>query len=144
MTQFSKDYQPKKKKPRGKHASTLIKEALEAKGKTEADFWNNMIETAMFGGVHGDGDSVIKKEIAARLAPMHRQTYEPVVIDNFPKDGTKPEQARAILSAVSNGEIPIDVANSMMNILDATSSIEEKEELRLKVDELEVLLNKLQ
>jgi len=135
---FEKGNQAAKKK--GKHKRTLIIDALKASGKTEEDFFEAMVEKALFGGSDGDGDGQMMREVAARLYPVSKSTL-PTYDFKFPDDGTMLEKADAIINAVGQGQLPIDAAKSFMDLIESRASIEEKEELADRVNRLEEMLN---
>jgi len=140
---FSSEHQPSQEnRVRGRNKRTLFIEALKKEGKDEEGFYRLCIEVAM--GRHescdGKPDNQMLKEVLSRLAPMDKQTL-PIYDFEFPADGTKLEKAEAIVDAVGSGDLPVDAAKLMMDLLESAASIEEKEELAERVQKLEELLD---
>lgn len=148
MTEFSSDYQPKKRK-RGPNKRTLFIDALKKKATSEEAFYEFCVDVAMGTHsykddsnefVHGKPDNQMLKEILARLSPLNKQTL-PTYDFEFPSNGTKVQKAESIVNAIGEGILPIDAAKLMMDLLESAASIEEKEELSERVNKLEELLN---
>lgn len=138
MPQFDQKNQPKKRKGRGKSKVTHIITALKNNSSSEQDFWDKLVNKALFGGVDGDGDSVAQKEIANRLMPMTKQTL-PIFDFNISDKQTKLEKADAIIDAIGQGAIPADVGKIFMDIIKDASTIEELEDHAARIEELEKL-----
>lgn len=138
MAKFNKENQPKKRKPRGKSKVTHIITALKNNSSSEQDFWDKLVQKALFGGNDGDGDAVAQREIANRLMPMTKQTL-PIFDFSIADKKTKLEKADAIIDAIGAGAIPVDVGKIFMDIIKDASAIEELEELAVRLEKLEKL-----
>lgn len=126
---------------RGPAKKTKIINALKAISKTEDDFWQAVVQKAMYGGKDGDGEAVIMNEVQKRLYPVPKATM-PLIDVDVPKDATNLERADAIIKEVAEGGIPIDIGKMFLDMLDARSSVEERQELQDRVAMLEETIEK--
>lgn len=127
---FTSDYQPGNKG--AKHKRTKIIEALKRQGKTEEDFYDVLVETAM------GGDNMLMKEILVRMYQPYKATVEPVEFDF--DDASPAAQVRSIMRAASNGEIAPDIALIFANAVKAGMDIEANTELKERIEKLEALI----
>ena len=119
--QFSDTNRPR---PRGKAKRTMIIDALKANKKTEAEFWEAVVQKALFGGNDGDGDPQMMALVSKKLFPDSKATYEEYHIEL--KDGDKRiDRAEAIMQAAMSGMLPIDVAERFLNGLADVAKVEE-------------------
>ena len=132
---FSKDNQPK---PRGKAKRTMILDALKRSGKTEAEFWDAVLQKAMHGGNDADGDTPMMVLVAKKLFPDTKPTYETYEVEL--KGGeTRLDRAEAILSAATIGLLPVDVAEKLIRIHADVAKIEEVDDLEARLTAVEAL-----
>ena len=130
-TKFSKDYQPKERKARGKAERTKLLEAFKREGKTEEGFYQEMVKMAFDGE-----DNFARAEVFKRLYPIAKPTLPPCEF-NFNPNGTPADKANDILSAISNGELPADVGLALITSMASVMKIEEVTELEERIKALE-------
>ena len=118
---FSKDRQPK---PRGPAKRTMIIEALKAQNKTEQQFWEAVVQKALFGGSDGDGDAQMMALVSKKLFPDSRATYEEYTIELKP-GGSRLQWAEAVMQSAMSGSMPIDVAERFLSSLADVAKVEE-------------------
>lgn len=128
---FSSDYQPDHSK-RSKQKRVMIIEALKRAGKTEEDFYDALVGSAIA------GDSQLMKEVLVRMHQPYKPTAEPV---EFAFDTTSPgSQVRSIMAAAARGDIPPDIALMFANAVKAGIEIEANTELKERIEKLEALI----
>ena len=132
MPKFSAKNQPK---GRGKSERTKILEALKRNGKTESGFYDTLIERAL-----DPDDTFALREVLNRFSPL-KKSVMPDVEFNFNAKGTPVEQVSQLLDAVSNGDIPPDVASMLINSIKGAIEIEVNTELKGRIEKLEDMLN---
>lgn len=132
-TTFSSDYQPANKK--GKSERTKILEALKRKGETEDGFYDLLVERAL-----DPEDTFALREVLSRFSPT-KKAVMPELDFKFDKDGTPVDQVSQILDAVSNGEVPPDVASMLIASVKAAVDIEVNTEIKARIEKLESLMN---
>jgi hypothetical protein len=121
-TQFSKDRQPTKR--RGKDHRTKILDAIKKKcDLNEAAFYQEVADRAIKGK-----DVVLMKELLMRVSPVSRPVSPEVRFD-FPENGTPVEQVDAIMKAVSLGQVPADVGQTLVNMIRSKLDVLEISEL---------------
>ncbi len=84
--------------------------------------------------------STILNEFMKRTFPPLKPTGEAVKF-NFPLDGTATERTASVLKAVSDGEIPVDVGQTIIGIIKDSVIIEEGTDLKERIAKLEALIN---
>lgn len=80
------------------------------------------------------GDTSAAKLLLERVVPALRSTAKPVQIET---SGTLSQQARDIVKAATDGHIAPDVAADLVRAIGSVVSIEEGDELRRRLLELE-------
>ncbi|AMM14231.1 hypothetical protein AX768_09125 [Burkholderia sp. PAMC 28687] len=121
-TQFSKDRQPTKR--RGKDTRTKILDAIKKETKlTEDLFYREVSKRAIT-----NNDVVMMKELLMRVAPVSKPVAPDVRFD-FPESGSPVEQVDAIMKAVSEGKVPADVGQMLVNMIRAKLDVLEISEL---------------
>lgn len=129
-TQFSKDRQPARR--RGKDVKTKMLEAIKKEtGQSEAAFYQSIAKKAIT-----NGDVVLMKELLMRVAPVAKPVAPDVRFD-FPEDGSPVQQVDAIMKAVSEGKVPADVAQMLVNMIRAKLDVLEISELADRLDAIE-------
>ena len=135
---FTKENRPK---PRGKAKRTMIIDALKANNKTEEEFWQAVVQKALFGGNDGDGDPQMMALISKKLFPDSKATYEEYTIEL--KDGeNRLDRAEAVLRAAMAGLLPIDVAERFLNSLADVAKIEEVDSILERLTKIEEMMIK--
>lgn len=139
MAKFSKDNQPAaEKKKRGKDQRTVMLDALRRNAFTEEQFWNKVITIAMAEGESLNQRAMIQ-EVLSRLSPIPRAvapTYE-FEWDNAASPADKIDR---LVEAVSDGEIPADIANMLASTIKAGMDVREVTELAERLAVLEKLI----
>lgn len=102
---------------------------------TEDDFMDSLLGLAL------DQGGVFMTELLKRYNPVPKQTFEPVVIEGWPKDGTAAEKANVVLDHLADGNIPADLASMMIESISKSLGIEEVTELAKRLEALEKLIN---
>jgi len=133
---FDKDNQPENRAPRGKSFKTMVLEALKTQGMTEQDFIEKLVERALVDG------GVYLSELLKRYSPIPKQAHDPIVIENWPKNGTPSEKADAVLQSMSEGVIPPDLGALFIESISKSLGIEEITELAKRLEAIEKLLEK--
>lgn len=133
-TQFSSENQPKQRKARGKSQRTLMLEALKEAGTNEQDFYLKMVERSL--NNEDPNSAMLMKEVFSRLYPAAKLTY-PIYTFKMSKDMKPSEKVEALEQAVSNGELPADVANAIVGIIKDGMAIAKVTDLEEKIAQLE-------
>lgn len=136
--QFSIDYQPEKRKGRGPGWRTLIIRELEKRGESEETFISYAIGRAIDKDDKQSG--LLLKELITRLAPIHKASAEPVKFD-YPEDGTDTEKIDAIIKATSDGEIPPDLAKTIVDMIATRLDVLDRTELIKRLEKIEQALS---
>lgn len=141
MAKFSKDNQPDAaKKKRGKDQRTLMIEALARNSFTEEQFWNKVILTAMAEGESLNQRAMIQ-EVLMRLAPIPK-AVAPTYEFDWDNKASSADKIDRLVQAVSDGEIPADIANMLASTIKAGMEVREITELAERLDALEALIAK--
>lgn len=135
MSKFTTENQPKNRKGRGKSERTKFLDALKAKGHTEEQFYERLIEQAM-----DDGSPIAISEILKRVSPIPKQVAPAIEFD-LDKDAKPHQKAEQILDAISTGQIPPDIGSTLISSIKAFVDIEEFTELKRRIEKLEAVLN---
>lgn len=139
MAKFSKDNQPDAaKKKRGKDQRTLMIEALARNSFTEEQFWNKVILTAMAEGESLNQRAMIQ-EVLMRLAPIPK-AVAPTYEFDWDNSATSADKIDRLVQAVSDGEIPADIANMLASTIKAGMEVREITELAERLAALETLI----
>lgn len=131
---FSSENQPANRKS-GPNIKAKIIAALGRRGMTEDEFMDKLLDLAL------DQGGVFMTELLKRYNPIPKQTFEPVVIDNWPKDGTAAEKANVVLDHLADGNIPADLASMMIESISKSLGIAEVTELARRLEAIEKLLD---
>ena len=142
-TSFGGDNQPTNK--RGKAKKTLLLESIqryldeqdiEVRDREHAEelFTDKFVELAYTGAAIGE--NTLFNEMVKRLHPAFKPTNEAVVFE-FPESGTPLEKFNAIMTAVSNGDIPPDIGATLANVINTGVNIQDVTELKAKIEEIE-------
>ena len=138
-TSFTKETQPKSRRPRGQSERTKILEAMKRAGQTEESFYDLLVERAT-----NEDDNFAFKELLARLSPIPK-SVSPLVEFDFPKEAKPHIQSAYVLEAVSNGTIPSDIGamfiHSIKTNLDVSERIELKERTEKSNNEFDTIFN---
>lgn len=134
MVQFTSDYQPEKKGQNGGWFKKKIIDGLKRRAMTEDQFVDLLIDKAIKDG------GIFLTELLKRYSPHHKPTLEPVVIDNWPKDGTSAQKSEAVIDAMAEGVIPFDLGVAMMEAISKSLGINETTDFMERVIRLEKLL----
>lgn len=79
------------------------------------------------------------KEIFLRISPVQKALAPPVEF-KYNKSSTPVEQIEDVISAVSSGELPIDVASQVVAMIKVGLDVKELTELAERLDKLEAAL----
>ena len=132
MAKFTSENQPEKKG--NQWFRTKLIDGLKRRAMSEDQFIDLLIDKAV-----NDG-GVFLTELMKRYSPPHKPTLEPVVIDNWPKDGTAAQKSEAVLDAMAEGVIPFDLGVAMMEAISKSLGINETTDFMERVIRLEKLL----
>jgi len=135
MATSSTSFKSGQNNKRGKSERTKILDALEKQGKTEEGFYEMLVTRAL-----DPEDSFALREVLNRFSPL-KKSVMPDVEFNFNARGTPVQQVSQLLDAVSNGEIPPDVASMLINSIKGAIEIEVNTELKVRIEKLEEMLN---
>lgn len=116
---------------RPKSETTELRRQLSAHGAEVAEV---VVRLAL------DGDMTAARLVLERLAPALKPTAESVTVD-IGQDATPADAGRAIVAAAASGQMPADVAATLMRVLGDLSKLIEAGELQGRVERLEELLN---
>lgn len=136
-------------KPRGKSRKNVVLEALKAKGvlglranstneKAEAAFFGEIVNVAL--KVEDNNRGMCLKLLADKGWASVKPSSELVTFD-FDKDAAPHIQAAQVMGAVSQGQIPPDIAYTFVQSIKAMIDIEEHTELKERIKRLEEILN---
>lgn len=131
---FDSENQPVNRAPRGKSFRTMVIAALKTQGMDEQEFIERLVERALADG------GVYLSELLKRYSPIPKQTHDPIVIENWPKDGTPSQKADAVLQSMSDGLIPPDLGAIFIESISKSLGIEEVTELAKRLEAIEKLL----
>ena len=131
---FNSENQPANRAPRGKSFKTMVIDALKTQGMSEQEFIERLVERALADG------GVYLSELLKRYSPIPKQVHDPIVIENWPKDGTPTEKANAVLQSMSEGVIPPDLGALFIESISKSLGIEEITELAKRLEAIEKLL----
>lgn len=149
-TSFSKDNPPPKNRPpRGKGRRTKLLDALKSQGKTEDQFYEFCVQVAMGTleideegkRIQSKPDIMMLKDVLRRVFPENKPTMPEFEVPEFKEDDSLLDKATCILDAIALGEIPVDAGKLMVDILNTLGTIEERDELRRRIEALEEKLN---
>ena len=85
-------------------------------------------------------DSFALREVLNRFSPLKKSVMPDVEFD-FNAKGTPVQQVSQLLDAVSNGNIPPDVASMLITAIKGAIEIEVNTELKVRIEKLEEMLN---
>jgi len=132
-TSFTSEGQPKKR--RGKSERTKILEALERLGKTETDFYDELMSRAV-----NTDDTFMFKEVLSRISPVPK-AVAPIFKFDLPQEAKPHVKADYVLTAMANGDIPSDIGNICIQAIKAMIDIEEYTDLKERIIKLEEALS---
>ena len=98
---------------------------------TEEGFIDLLVTKAIADG------GVYLQELLKRYNPIPKQSHEPIVIDDWPKDGTPAQKANKVLDCISTGLIAPDVGSILIESISKSLGIEEVTELAKRLEALE-------
>lgn len=90
--------------------------------------------------IEDTASSTILNEFMKRSFPPLKPTSEAIKFD-FPANGTATEKALSVIEAISNGDIPVDVGQTIVGIIKDSVIIEEGTDLKERISKLEALIN---
>lgn len=141
--QFTSDNQPDpSKKKRGPSKKTLFRNALEANGSSEVEFYELMVKESLdalksperfIKGFHND----MMKEILARLIPPDKTTLPKYEIEGFVDAKTEVDRMDCIINACATGGVPPDIAKIFTDLMRYRMEILEITELRDRLEKIE-------
>lgn len=137
IMKFSAEYQPA---GRGISYRNRLVEALRRCGLGEEEFLDAFIRTSIELAESNPAQGVMMlKEIFARISPIQKTLSPPVEFD-YDQGGTPAQQIDNVISAVSKGEIPIDVAAQVVAMIKIGIDVREVTELAERLERLEALI----
>lgn len=137
IMKFSAEYQPA---GRGLSYRNRLVEALKRCGLGEEEFLDAFIRTSIRMAEENPAQGVqMLKEIFLRISPVQKAMSPPVEF-TYKKDSTPVEQIEDVIHAVSNGELPIDVASQVVSMIKIGLDVKELTELAERLERLERLM----
>ena len=130
---FSADNQPANRKS-GPNIKAKIMAGLARRGMSEDEFIDKLIEMALVDG------GVFMTELLKRYAPVTKQTFENITIDDWPTGGTAIEKAEKILNTMASGDMPPDLGALFIESISKSLGIEEITELAKRLEALEAII----
>lgn len=131
--------------PRGRAFKTLLMETIREESLLEVDSKASKEETEKAFIRHAakrafdpndQSSATILNEFMKRSFPPLKPTNETVEFV-FPEDGTPAQKAFSVISAISKGDIPPDIGQTIMGIIKDSVVIEEATDLKARIEELE-------
>ena len=152
---FSSDNQPKERGRRGKDKRTLLLESLMAvvnvddagdykevvSDKDEAERMFNMQLVRRALNVRDSASAQLMKEVLDRLYPTSKATL-PAIEFPFRENGSASEKIEDVQKAVAEGTLPVDMGNTMVNMIVAGIKVFEVTELAERMARIEEMLAK--
>ena len=137
-TEFTSVKQPK---GRGKSKKTLMLDAIKAECKSEEEFLKGVVRAAI-----GDPEGQIPPNAQLMTLVLNRiepplKSVLPVMEFNFPIDGTAVDKSLAVVDAISKGEVPVDIGQTVIGIIKDSVIIEEATDLKERIAKLEGLID---
>lgn len=134
--------------PRGRAFKTILFEVMReeslldlregaTRDEAEKAFISHAAERAFCAS--DPASNTVLTEFLKRTFPPLKQTQEAVVFE-FPNEGTSTQKAFAVVSAISNGDLPADIGQTVIGIIKDAVIIEESEELKSRIEDLEKAL----
>ena len=151
MSKFSTESQPTNRRGRGPDKRTLILNAImenlvDPNGEPFVD--KEAAEKAMYAeivkravNVKDPASAQLMKEVLLRMAPADKATL-PNIEFPFPVDGSASEKITAVQAAVASGTLPVDMGNTMVNMIVSGIKVYEVTELAERLERIEELLAK--
>ncbi len=131
---FTSENQPERKGENGGWFKKKLIDSLKRQGMTEEGFIDLLVKKAIADG------GVYLSELLKRYSPIPKQAHDPIVIENWPKNGTSSQKADAVLQSMSEGVIPPDLGALFIESISKSLGIEEVTELAKRLEAIEKLL----
>lgn len=153
---FSSDHQPANRGRRGKDKRTLLLEAImetvnattegslkdiHLRDKDEAEKLFNMTLVSRAMNRNDSASAALMKEMLDRLHPTNKATL-PAIEFPFRENGSASEKIEDVQAAVADGTLPVDMGNTMVNMIVAGIKVFEVTELAERLARIEEMLNK--
>jgi len=135
---FNSENQPVNRKS-GPNIKAKIIAALGRRDMTEEEFLDRWLDLAL-GDDDTPGGGVFMAELLKRYSPIAKQTFETVIIEDWPKNGTPAQKSEVVLNAMADGTIPFDLGTSMIESIAKSLGIEETTDLAERLAKLEELM----
>lgn len=129
---FDANNQPVNRKS-GPNIKAKIIAALGRRDMSENEFLDLLIEKAVTEG------GVFLQEVLKRYSPITKSTYDTIVIEDWPKDGSPVEKANKVLGCITDGSIPPDVGSILIEAISKSLGIEEITDFAQRLEKLEKL-----
>lgn len=151
MSRFTSDNQPSRRAGRGPDKRTLILNAImenlvDPEGNAFAD--KEAAEKAMYAeivkravNVKDPASAQLMKEVLLRMAPADKATL-PAIEFPFRVDGSASDKITDVQAAVASGTLPVDMGNTMVNMIVSGIKVFEVTELAERLERIEELLAK--
>lgn len=150
-TRFDSDNQPTNRRPRGPEKRTLILRAIMEnlvgpngeKFETPADAEQAMYAEIVKRAVNAKdpASAQLMKEVLLRMSPADKATL-PAIEFPFPVDGSASEKITAVQAAVAGGILPVDMGNTMVNMIVSGIKVYEVTELAERLQAIEEMMAK--
>lgn len=151
MTRFTSEMQPTARRARGPDKRTMILNAImetmldpdgerfTSREAAEQAMYNEILRRSV--NVKDPASGTLMKEVLLRLAPADKATL-PTIEFPFPADGTASEKITAVQVAVSSGVLPVDMGNTMVNMIVSGIKVYEVTELAERLERIEEMMRK--
>lgn len=151
MARFSSDFQPTKRTKRGPDKRTMMLRAImdnlvrpdgtsfEDEEEAEQAMLAEVVKRAV--NSKDPSSSQLMKEVLIRLAPPDKATL-PVFEFQFRSDGSASDKISDVQAAVAAGTLPVDIGNTMVNIIVSGIKVFEVTELAERLERIEQLMTK--
>lgn len=151
MSKFTTERQPTERRPRGPDKRTLILNAIMENliGPDGEKFTDpQAAEKAMFAEIvkravnaRDPASAQLMKEVLLRMAPADKATL-PTIEFEFRPEGSASEKITDVQRAVADGILPVDMGNTMVNMIVSGIKVYEVTELAERLQRIEELLAK--
>lgn len=151
MARFSTDFQPAQRRKRGPDKRTMMLRAImdnlvrpdgtsfENEEEAEQAMLAEVVKRAV--NSKDPSSSQLMKEVLIRLAPPDKATL-PVFEFQFRSDGSASDKISDVQAAVATGALPVDIGNTMVNIIVSGIKVFEVTELAERLERIEQMMTK--
>lgn len=152
MGRFTSDSQPENRRKRGPDKRTLILNAImenlvtadgskfDSHEEAEKAMYAEIVKRAV--NARDPSSAQLMKEVLLRMAPADKATL-PAIEFPFRVDGSASEKITDVQAAVANGTLPVDMGNTMVNMIVSAIKVFEVTELAERLERIEQMMSKV-